>query len=132
MQYTLCVKCKKKHLFFAIKFCLDSPIPQVKVYNARKFIYFLQSNFVSITPPPFRPFKITVCNVTDKDKQRLFFFKFLHCILYSKCTELSTTISAVQKKLVWVRYLYGTEPDGRILHNIYNVNIAFNCLSKKS
>ena len=32
--------------------------------------------------------------------------------------ELNTTISAVQKKLVWVRYLYGAEPEGMILHNI--------------
>ena len=33
------------------------------------------------------------------------------------CTELSTTFSAIQKKLVWVRYLLGTEPEGMILHN---------------
>ena len=47
-------------------------------------------------------------------------FKFLYCILYSMCTELSTTISAIQKKLVWVRYLLGTEPEGMILH--YTIN----------
>ena len=37
------------------------------------------------------------------------------------CTELSTTFSAIQKKLVWVRYLLGTEPEGMILHNTYNI-----------
>ena len=40
-------------------------------------------------------------------------------------TELGTIFSAVQKKkLVLVRYLWGTEPDGRIQHNIV-VSLSF-------
>ena len=38
------------------------------------------------------------------------------------CTELITTSSAIQKKLVWVRYLLGTEPEGMILHNTKILN----------
>ena len=66
----------------------------------------------------FKNFKITLSHWTDKERLMAdCVFKFLHCILYSMCTELSTTFSAIQKKLVWVRYLLGTEPEGMILHN---------------
>ena len=68
---------------------------------------------------PLKAFEnFTVSHLTNKERLMAdCVFKFLYCILYSMCTGLSTTFSAIQKKLVWVRYLLGTEPEGMILHN---------------
>ena len=58
----------------------------------------------------------TVLHVTVKETLMAdCIFFVLHFVRL--CTELSTTFSAVKKKLVLVRYLYGMEPGGRSRDN---------------